>query len=98
MSAKDPFLSKERKNIEQTIIMLEDLMANEDLSKYEIIALGTLLQNAYTGIEGILRYQLQNTGVRLQKDENWHKDLFKHCKPGPQGQVRDRWLCHGFFL
>jgi len=55
--------------------MIEHLTEKRDLSKYEVIALGTLLQNIYTGIEGVMRYQLQNMGVRLQKDENWHKNL-----------------------
>jgi hypothetical protein len=75
MSGKDSFLEDERKNIEKTVIMIDHLIEKTDLSKYEVIALGTLLQNIYTGIEGILRYQLQNTDVRLQKDENWHKNL-----------------------
>lgn len=75
MSDKDSFLEDERKNIEKTVIMIENLTGKTDLSKYEIIALGTLLQNTYTGIEGIIRYQLQNAGVRIQKDENWHKNL-----------------------
>lgn len=75
MSGKDSFLLDERKNIEKTVAMIEDLSSKTDLSKYEVIALGTLLQNVYRGIEGILRYKLQNRGVKLQKDENWHKDL-----------------------
>jgi hypothetical protein len=75
MSGKDSFLEDERKHIEKTVIMIEHLTEKRDLSKYEVIALGTLLQNIYTGIEGVIRYQLQNMGVRLQKDENWHKNL-----------------------
>lgn len=75
MSGKDSFLEDERKNIEKTVLMIENLTEKTDLSKYEVIAFGTLLQNIYTGIEGVLRYQLQNTGVRVQKDENWHKNL-----------------------
>ncbi len=58
MSGKDSFLEDEQKNIEKTVIMIEHLTEKTDLSKYEVIALGTLLQNIYTGIEGILRYQL----------------------------------------
>lgn len=55
--------------------MIDDLLAKKDFSQYEVIALGTLLQNVYTGIEGIMRYQLQNLGVMMKKDENWHKNL-----------------------
>ena len=75
MSAKDSFLEDERKNIEKTVIMIEHLTEKIYLSKYEVIAFGTLLQNIYAGIEGIIRYRLQNMGVILQKDENWHKNL-----------------------
>ncbi len=75
MSGKDSFLEDERENIEKTVLMIEHLLEKTDLSKYEVIALGTLLQDIYTGIEAIIRYQLQNTGVKVQKDENWHKNL-----------------------
>lgn len=75
MRGKDLFLKDEQKNLEKTVIMIEHLMEKIDLSKYEVIALGTLLQNIYTGIESIIRYQLQNTGIRFLKDENWHKNL-----------------------
>ena len=75
MNGKDSFLKDEWKNIKKTVTMIEHLLEKTYLSEYEVIALGTLLQNIYTGIEGILRYQLQNTGLKLQKDENWHKNL-----------------------
>ncbi len=87
MSGKDSFLEDERKNIEKTVIMIENLTEKTDLSKYEVIALGTLLQNIYTGIEGIIRYQLQNAGVRIQKDENWHKNLL--MKSRESGLISD---------
>lgn len=87
MSDKDSFLEDERKNIEKTVIMIENLTGKTDLSKYEVIALGTLLQNIYTGIEGIIRYQLQNAGVRIQKDENWHKNLL--MKSRENGLISD---------
>ena len=87
MSGKDSFLENEQKNIEKTVIMIEHLTEKTDLSKYEVIALGTLLQNIYTGIESILRYQLQNTGIRVQKDENWHKNLL--VKSRENGMISD---------
>ncbi|MBW1901694.1 MAG: hypothetical protein JRJ20_08660 [Deltaproteobacteria bacterium] len=87
MSGKDSFLEDERKNIEKTVLMIEHLLEKTDLSKYEVIALGTLLQDIYSGIEAIIRYQLQNTGVRLQKDENWHKNLL--MKSRENGIVSD---------
>jgi len=75
------------KTSKKTVTVIEDLSAKTELSKYEVIALGTFLQNVYTGIEGILRYQLQNRGVKLQKDENWHKDLL--IKSRERGFVSD---------
>lgn len=90
MSGKDSFLIDERKNIEKTIAMIEDLLARTELSKYEVIALGTLLQNVYNGIEGIFRYQLQKAGLKLKKDENWHKDLL--IKSNEKGFISDSQL------
>ena len=55
--------------------MVDDLLVKKSLSQYEVIALGTLLQNIYTCIESILRYRLQEHGHKMQKTENWHKEL-----------------------
>ncbi len=75
MSGKNSFFEGEKKKIQKAVSMIDDLLAKKDFSQYEVIALGTLLQNVYTGIEGIMRYQLQNLGVMMKKDENWHKNL-----------------------
>ena len=48
MSGKDSFLIDERKNIGKSVAMIEDLLAKTELSKHEVIALGTLLQFAYS--------------------------------------------------
>ncbi len=48
MSGKDSFLEDERENIEKTVLMIEHLTEKTDLSKYEVIAFGTLLQNIYS--------------------------------------------------
>ena len=80
MSAKSLFLSEERKSIEQSVTMVDGLLARESMSQYEVIALGTLLQNIYTGIESIVRYRLQEQGHKIQKTENWHKELLLKAK------------------
>ena len=80
MSAKSSFLSEERKSIEQSVTMVDALLARESMSQYEVIALGTLLQNIYTGIESIVRYRLQEQGYKIQKTENWHKELLLKAK------------------
>ena len=75
MSGKDSFFEGEKKKIQKAVSMIDDLLAKKSISQYEVIALGTLLQNVYSGMEGIMRYQLQNLGIRMKKDENWHKNL-----------------------
>jgi hypothetical protein len=60
--------------------MIEELLGREDLSQYEVIALGKLLQDIYTGIERILRTLLENKGIKTRKTESWHKDLLVAAK------------------
>jgi len=55
--------------------MIDDLLRQEALSEYQVIALGTLLQNAYSGVERVLRFLTQQRGVALAKSADWHKRL-----------------------
>ena len=75
MSGEDVFVEKEKERIRKTVGMIDELLAKKERSQYEVIALGTLLQNVYNGIEVIMRYQMQRLGIRLEKDDNWHKNL-----------------------
>jgi len=75
MSDEDVFVEKEKERIRETVGMIDELLAKKERSQYEVIALGTLLQNVYNGIELIMRYQMQRLGIRLEKDDNWHKNL-----------------------
>ena len=76
MSAKSSFLSEERKSIEQSVTMVDALLARESMSQYEVIALGTLLQNIYTGIESIVRYRLQEQGHKIKRLKTGTKNFF----------------------
>ena len=60
--------------------MIEELLGREDLSQYEVMALGKLLQDIYTGIERILRTLLENKSIKTKKTESWHKDLLVAAK------------------
>jgi len=51
------------------------LTERETLSEYEVIALGKLMQDVYSGVERILRYLLQCRGITFEKSASWHKDL-----------------------
>lgn len=75
MNAESDFIKAERDNVLRTLAMIEDLLANEELSRYETIALGKLLQDVYTGIERILRSRLEQRGIKVPKTESWHKDI-----------------------
>lgn len=75
MSAESDFIKAERDNILRTMAMIEDLLTYEELSSYETIAMGKLLQDVYTGIERILRCRLEQRGIKVPKTESWHKDI-----------------------
>lgn len=75
MSAESDYIRAERDNILRTIDMIEDLTSQEELTTYETIALGKLLQDVYTGIERILRSKLETYDIKISKTESWHKEI-----------------------
>ena len=75
MNAENEYIRAERVNIEKTLRLLQGLTCSEDLSEYEVIAQGKLLQDIYLGIERILRRLLEIRCVKIDKTSNWHKDL-----------------------
>jgi len=80
MSAESEYIASESANILQTIAMIAELLDKRDLTKYEIIALGKLLQDMYTGIERILRTVLERRGIKTKRTESWHKELLAAAK------------------
>jgi uncharacterized protein YutE (UPF0331/DUF86 family) len=77
MNADRDFILKEAQEIGKAIDLIEPLLSKSPLDRYEIIALGTLLQNVYTGIEHVLRCRLQMLGAEPPRSDNWHKDLLQ---------------------
>ena len=75
MSAESDYISAECENILRTVILIENLLEKEKLTNYEVIALGKLLQDVYTGIERVLRSQLEGRAIKIRKTENWHKQI-----------------------
>jgi uncharacterized protein YutE (UPF0331/DUF86 family) len=80
MSAETDYISCESKNILRTVDMIEELIHKKALTKYEVIALGKLLQDIYTGLERILRTLLEKRAVKTKKTESWHKQLLLAAK------------------
>ena len=77
MSAKEEFLVGQKRQVLNVVALIEELLARESLSQIDVIALGTLLQNAYTGIESILRCLLLMKGSKIEKTEGWHQELLQ---------------------
>ena len=80
MNATSDYFHSERDHILRTAGMIEQLLDKNVLSDYEVIALGKLMQDVYTGIERILRSRLETVGVKIKKTENWHKELLLAAK------------------
>lgn len=80
MSGETDYIRAEKKNILATTGLIEGLLNRDDLSRYEVIALGKLIQDVYTGIERILRCQLEAKGIKIPKTQDWHKELLLMAK------------------
>ncbi len=80
MSAEADYISAERENILRTVKLTEDLLSKNSLSEYEVIALGKLLQDIYTGLERILRAQLELMNIKTAKTQEWHKEILLAAK------------------
>ena len=80
MSAEAEYLRSEAKNVLATVGLVEQLVSKKELNRFEVIALGKLLQDVYTGVERILRCGLEGMGIKVAKTESWHKDLLLKAK------------------
>ena len=79
MSADVEFLRRERRDVLKVIALMEDVLSHEALSQHEVVALGTWLQNAYMGIERILRCLLLMKGSGIDRTEGWHQALLNQA-------------------
>jgi hypothetical protein len=66
---------QKRTILKMALCLIEELLSKATWSTYEVIAMGTLLQNIYTGVENLLRFKLLSCNITLPKTENWHKEL-----------------------
>ena len=74
MSAESDYITAESENILRTTTLIQNLLEKKKITAYEVIALGKLLQDVYTGIERILRSQLEVRNIKIKKTESWHKE------------------------
>lgn len=80
MNPEAEYLRNETANLDKTSQLLEELLAREALTIYELYALGTLLQNIYMGVENTLRCRMILRQIELPKSASWHKDMLLRAK------------------
>lgn len=65
----------EKEHIQATLQALKEALGRKEKTVVELAAIATFLQNAYNGIENILKRILKYEGISVPFSESWHKDL-----------------------
>lgn len=65
----------EKEHILATLHALKEALERKEKTVVELAAIATFLQNAYNGIENILKRILKYEGISVPLSEFWHKDL-----------------------
>lgn len=65
----------EKEHILATLQALKEALERKEKTVVELAAIATFLQNAYNGIENILKRILKYEGISVPLSESWHKDL-----------------------
>ena len=65
----------EKEHILATLQALKEALERKEKTVVELAAIATFLQNAYNGIEKILKRVLKYVGISVPLSESWHKDL-----------------------
>ncbi|MEW5947650.1 MAG: hypothetical protein AB1742_15785 [bacterium] len=72
------FVAGHKRHIDETVNLLKDTLGRIEIGSVEIMAVATMLQNIYMGIENILDHILRNVhGTRTDRGGAWHKELLK---------------------
>ena len=65
----------EKEHILATLQALKEALERKEKTVVELAAIATFLQNAYNGIENILKRVLKYVGISVPLSESRHKDL-----------------------
>ncbi len=68
-------INAEKEYIEKILTILKETIELENKSVVELTAVGAFLQNAYNGIEKILKIILKHQNIEIPQSSMWHKDL-----------------------
>jgi len=79
MDSRPAQISAEIENVEETIRNLHAAMSRQEKTVVELAAIAAFLHNFYNGIENILKQYLRLQNIRIQKSENWHKELLNQA-------------------
>lgn len=68
-------LEAEKEYILATLQALKEALERKERTVVELAAIATFLQNAYNGIDNVLKRTLKYKGISIPLSESWHKDL-----------------------
>lgn len=68
-------IEAEKEHISATLQALEKTFQRKEQTVIEFAAIAVFLQNAYNGMENILKRLLKYQKIRILSTESWHKDL-----------------------
>lgn len=65
----------ENEYVTETLQALKETMDRKKKTIVELAAIATFLQNAYNGMENLLKRTLKFKGIHIPASDSWHKDL-----------------------
>ena len=68
-------IEAEREHMSKTLEALNKVMKREKTTIIELAAIATFLQNAYNGMENLIKRTLKFKGISIPSSESWHKNL-----------------------
>ncbi|MFX0141866.1 MAG: hypothetical protein ACFFDN_49980 [Candidatus Hodarchaeota archaeon] len=68
-------IKAEKESITKTLRAIEKAIKRQETTIIELAAIATFLQNAYNGMENILKRALVFINVSIPSSASWHKDL-----------------------
>lgn len=75
------FVDGHKKHVDETISLMNATLLREEIGMVEVMAVATMLQNIYMGIETILGHILRTVhNVKTERSGAWHKELLNSAR------------------